>query len=40
MNNIVEAVRQIRGDAANQVPGVQHVLVSAGRSGLILSAAE
>jgi acetyl-CoA acetyltransferase len=37
MNNILEGVRQVRGTAANQVEGVEHVLVSAGRSGLILS---
>jgi acetyl-CoA acetyltransferase len=42
MNGIAEAVRQVRGTAANQVPGVAHVLVTAGTgvptSGLILSA--
>jgi len=37
VNSILEAVRQIRGTAANQVRDVQHVLVSASRSGLILS---
>lgn len=37
MNNIVEAVRQIRGTATNQVHGARHVMVSAGRSGLILA---
>jgi acetyl-CoA acetyltransferase len=37
MNNITEAVRQLRGTAANQVQHVDHVLVSAGRSGLILA---
>jgi acetyl-CoA acetyltransferase len=36
MNNIVEGVRQLRGTAPNQIPGVEHVLVSAGRSGLVL----
>ena len=36
VNNILEAVRQLRGDAANQVDGVEHVLVAAGRSGAIL----
>lgn len=40
MNGIAEAVRQIRGTAANQVANVEHVLVSAGAgvptSGLIL----
>lgn len=36
MNNILEAVRQLRGTAANQQENIQHVLVSAGRSGLIL----
>ena len=41
MNGITEAVRQVRGAAANQVPDAQHVLVTAGTgvptSGLILS---
>ena len=37
MNNILEGVRQVRGTAANQVEGAEHVLVSAGRSGLVLS---
>jgi acetyl-CoA acetyltransferase len=37
LNNILEGVRQIRGDAPNQVEDVENVLVSAGRSGLILS---
>jgi acetyl-CoA acetyltransferase len=36
MNNITEAVRQVRGTAANQIDHVEHVVVSAGRSGLIL----
>jgi len=36
MNNILEAVRQVRGTAPNQVADVEHVLVSAGRSGLML----
>nr|WP_113705218.1 lipid-transfer protein [Nonomuraea lactucae] len=43
MNGIAEAVRQIRGTSANQLPGVRNVLVTAGTgvptSGLILSAA-
>jgi len=30
MNGITEAVRQIRGTSCNQVPGVEHVLVTAG----------
>lgn len=30
MNGVAEAVRQVRGTAANQVPGVEHVLVTAG----------
>lgn len=30
VNGIAEAVRQIRGTAVNQVPGVEHVLVTAG----------
>ena len=37
MNNILEGVRQVRGTAANQVADVEHVLVSAGRSGLVLA---
>ncbi|WP_214409481.1 lipid-transfer protein [Sphaerisporangium fuscum] len=41
MNGIAEAVRQIRGTAANQVPHVQNTLITAGTgvptSGLILS---
>lgn len=36
LNNITEAVRQIRGTAANQVHNAEHVVVSAGPSGLIL----
>ena len=36
MNNITEAVRQIRGTAANQVDGAEHVMCAGGRSGLIL----
>ena len=40
MNGIAEGVRQIRGSAANQVPDVEHVLVTAGTgvptSGIIL----
>jgi acetyl-CoA acetyltransferase len=39
-NGIAEAVRQIRGSAVNQVPGVEHVVVTAGTgvptSGLLL----
>jgi acetyl-CoA acetyltransferase len=40
MNGIAEAVRQVRGTSANQVPDVQHVVVTAGTgvptSGLVL----
>jgi acetyl-CoA acetyltransferase len=36
MNNILEAVRQLRGTASNQVQGAQNVLVAAGRSAAIL----
>ncbi len=39
MNNITEAVRQLRGTAANQVVDAENVLVSVGRSGLILQGA-
>ena len=37
MNLVTEAVRQIRGTATNQVENVEHVLLSAGMSGAILS---
>jgi acetyl-CoA acetyltransferase len=41
MNGIAEAVRQVRGDAVNQVTGAEHVLVTAGTgvptSGLVLA---
>ncbi|MFP6579332.1 MAG: lipid-transfer protein, partial [Myxococcota bacterium] len=37
MNNITEAVRQIRGTAANQVSDVENVLVASGMSAAILS---
>jgi acetyl-CoA acetyltransferase len=40
MNGVAEGVRQIRGTAANQVPDVSNVLVTAGvgvpTSGIIL----
>ena len=36
LNNILEGVRQVRGTAVNQVAAVDHVLVAAGQSGLIL----
>jgi acetyl-CoA acetyltransferase len=40
MNGVAEAVRQVRGTAVNQVPDVEHVLVTAGTgvptSGLVL----
>ena len=39
MNNITEAVRQLRGTAANQVKDAEHVFVSSGRSALILGKA-
>jgi acetyl-CoA acetyltransferase len=42
MNGVAEGVRQVRGSAVNQVPGVEHVLVTAGtgvpRSATILGA--
>jgi len=37
MNNITEAVRQIRGTAANPIDSVENVLVSSGMSAAILS---
>nr|WP_157932908.1 hypothetical protein [Mycobacteroides abscessus] len=36
INNISEAVRQLRGTSYNQVAGAEHVAVAAGPSGLIL----
>ena len=36
VNNLLEAVRQLRGTAANQVAGTEHVLASAGRSAVVL----
>ena len=39
MNNVIEGVRQLRGVAANQVEGVEHVLVASGRSAIILRGA-
>jgi len=40
VNGIAEAVRQVRGTGVNQVPGVEHVVVTAGTgvptSGMIL----
>jgi len=43
MNGIAEGVRQVRGTSVNQVPGVEHVVVTAGTgvptSGLVLGVA-
>jgi hypothetical protein len=39
MNNIAEAVRQVRGSAVNQVPAVEHALVSCAMAGAILGRA-
>jgi acetyl-CoA acetyltransferase len=36
INSIQEGVRQVRGTAANQVPEVDHVLVSSLNSGRVL----
>ena len=36
MNTLVEGVRQARGQAVNQVPGAEHILVSSLSSALIL----
>ena len=36
VNNLIEGVRQLRGTAANQIADVEHVLVSAARSAVIL----
>jgi acetyl-CoA acetyltransferase len=37
LNNISEAVRQIRGTAVNQVDGAEYALAAAGRSAVLLS---
>jgi acetyl-CoA acetyltransferase len=37
VNNIAEAVRQVRGTAVNQVKRLQHVLVTSGMAGAILA---
>jgi acetyl-CoA acetyltransferase len=39
MNSVAEGVRQVRGTSANQVASVEHVLVSSGMAGAILSRA-
>jgi acetyl-CoA acetyltransferase len=39
INNILEAVRQLRGTAANQVDGAEHALAAAGRSAVVLGKA-
>jgi hypothetical protein len=36
MNNITEAVRQIRGTAANQVDNVETAFIASGVAGAIL----
>lgn len=38
LNNIIEAVRQVRGTAVNQVEGAARVLTCGGHSGMILTA--
>jgi acetyl-CoA acetyltransferase len=37
LNLVLEAVRQLRGTAVNQVPGAEQILVSASRTGAILT---
>ncbi len=37
MNNVLEAVRQIRGTSVNQIAGASHVLATATRSALLLA---
>ena len=39
VNNILEGVRQIRGEATNQVEGAEHALVAGGRGGMVLGKA-
>jgi acetyl-CoA acetyltransferase len=36
VNLVLEAVRQVRGTAANQVTDVEHAMMTCGRSGMIL----
>ena len=37
VNLVIEAVRQVRGTAANQVADVEHAMMGVGRSGMILA---
>jgi hypothetical protein len=37
MNLVTEGVRQLRGEAANQVPDARRALVSSGMAGAILA---
>ena len=37
VNLVIEAVRQVRGTAANQVKDVEHAMMGVGRSGMILA---
>ena len=37
MNNIVEGVRQVRGESCNQVSDVNNVLVTSGMAAAVLS---
>ena len=37
MNTLIEGVRQVRGTAVNQIPGVEHALVSSLSSSVIFS---
>jgi acetyl-CoA acetyltransferase len=40
LNNVAEAVRQIRGQAANQLADARHVLVSSGMSAIVLTGSQ
>jgi len=39
VNNVLEGTRQIRGTAANQIPGAEHVLCATGAGAIILTPA-
>jgi acetyl-CoA acetyltransferase len=39
VNNVLEAVKQLRGTATNQVKDAQHALVAGGRGGMVLGQA-